>query len=420
MDESGLDLAALIDAAPAALIDATPLVSLLYGLAIAACLYTLFSIYSLRRFARASAPDAEASPAITLLKPLYGAEPGLYEHLTSFCRQDYAGPVQILFGVQDAEDPAAIVARKIVNALRAGKIDGAPAGMTAELVIDPARHGANGKVGNLINLSRRIEHGVVVLADSDIRVAPDYLARLAQTLARPGVGLVTCLYRGAPMAGLWSTLGAMWVDYGFLPNVVTGVTLKMADPCIGATIALRRDTLDAIGGFRAIQDQLADDYALGEAVRGIGQKVVLADFAVGHAHGETSPLQLWRREMRWSRTIRSLNPVGYIGSAVTFPLAWALLALLAGGFAPTGAILTFAALLCRLTLQDEVDRRFPGLPHALWLSPLRDLLSFAVFVVSFFPGQVHWRGRDFSMGAHGVMAPVEPKSEAEETEAEAA
>ncbi|WP_294532183.1 bacteriohopanetetrol glucosamine biosynthesis glycosyltransferase HpnI [uncultured Rhodoblastus sp.] len=410
MDESWFEWAELIDV--------TPLAPVFYGLAIAACLYTLFSIYSLRRFPRAGAPSVAATaPAITVLKPLYGDEPGLLEHLTSFCRQDYAGPVQILFGVHDADDPAAAVARKIVNALRAGKIDGAPAGMTAELAVDPARHGANGKVGNLINMSRRIEHDIVVLADSDIQVAPDYLARLAKALAQPGVGLVTCLYRGAPMAGLWSSLGAMWVDYGFLPNVVAGVTLKMANPCIGATIALRRATLEAIGGFRAIEDQLADDYALGEAVRGIGQKVVLADFAVGHAHAETSLLQLWRREMRWARTIRSLNPFGYIGSAVTFPLAWALLALLSGGFAPTGVILTLGALLCRLTLQDEVDRRFPGLAHALLLSPLRDLLSFAVFVVSFFPGQVHWRGRDFSMGANGVMAPVEAKPEAREAEA---
>jgi ceramide glucosyltransferase len=390
----------------------------LYGLAIAACLYTLLSIFSLRRFWPATTPVLAAHPpAITVLKPLYGAEQGLLEHLLSFCRQDYAGPVQIVFGVQDAEDPAAAVAWKIVNALRAGKVEGAPAGLTAELLIDSARHGANGKVGNLINMSRRIEHDLVVLADSDILVAPDYLSRLAAALAQPGVGLVTCLYRGAPMAGLWSTLGAMWVDYGFLPNVVTGVTLKMANPCIGATIALRRDTLDAIGGFRAIADQLADDYALGEAVRGLGQKVALADFAVGHAHGETSLLQLWRREMRWARTIRSLNPFGYIGSAVTFPLAWALLAMLAGGFGPVGVIMTFAALLCRLTLQDEVDRRFPGLPHALWLSPLRDLLSFVVFVVSFFPGQVHWRGQDFSMGANGVMEPVEAEVEGAEAKA---
>src|SRR5271166_5825006 len=335
----------------AELIDATPLEPLFYGLAIAACLYTLLSIFVIRRYAPAgSRPPAVDAPGITVLKPLYGAEPGLYEHLTSFCRQDYSGPVQIVFGVQDPDDPAAIVARKIVNALRAGRIEGAPAGMTAELVIDPARHGANGKVSNLINMSPRIEHDMVALADSDILVAPDYLAKLASDLARPGVGLVTCLYRGAPKAGVWSSLGAMWVDYGFLPNVVTGVTLKMANPCIGATIALRRETLDAIGGFSAIKDQLADDYALGEAVRKLDLKVVLADFAVRHAHGETSFAQLWRREMRWARTIRSLDLLGYSGMVVTYPLAWSLLAMLVSGFEPAAVILTFAALMCRLIL----------------------------------------------------------------------
>jgi ceramide glucosyltransferase len=411
MDEALFDLLDLIAA--------SPLESLCYALAIVSCLYTLLSIFSLRRFPRVeSRVDLAAPRGVTLLKPLYGAEQGLFEHLTTFCRQDYAGPVQILFGVHDAEDPAAAVARKIVNALRAGAIEGAPAGMTAELVVDSAQHGANGKVSNLINLSRRIEHDIVVLADSDIIVAPDYLTKLTAALARPGVGLVTSLYRGVPKAGLWSNLGAMWVDYGFLPNVVTGVTLKLANPCIGATIGLRRATLEAIGGFRAIKDQLADDYAIGEAVRVLGLKVALVDFAVGHAHGETDFRDLWRREMRWARTIRSLDPLGYIGLVVTFPLAWSLLALPVGDFDPAGVILTLAALLCRLTLQDEVDQRFAGVAHPLYLSPLRDLLSFAVFVVSFIPGQVHWRGRAFAMGENGVMAPVNGADE--ETEAELA
>jgi ceramide glucosyltransferase len=401
------------------LIAESPLESLCYALAIVSCLYTLLSIFSLRRFARVESRAVAANgPGVTVLKPLYGAEEGLLEHLTTFCRQDYRGPVQILFGVHDADDPAAAVARKIVNALRAGAIEGASANIKAELVVDPAQHGANGKVSNLINLSRRIEHEMVVLADSDIIVAPDYLTKLTTALARPGVGLVTSLYRGVPKAGLWSSLGAMWVDYGFLPNVVTGVTLKMANPCIGATIALRRATLEAIGGFRAIKDQLADDYAIGEAVRGLGLKVVLADFAVGHAHGEVGSRDLWRREMRWARTIRSLDPLGYIGLVLTFPLAWSLLALAVGDFDPAGVILVLAALLCRLTLQDEVDQRFAGVAHPLYLSPLRDLLSFAVFVVSFVPGQVHWRGRAFSMGENGVMAPA--GAAAEETEAELA
>jgi ceramide glucosyltransferase len=383
-------------------------VATLGALAVAAILYCLLALVSLRRFP----PFAESvkpwkSPGVTILKPLYGEEEGLFDHLLSFCRQDYAGPVQILFGVHHADDPAAAAARRVVALARAGLIEGAPARLSVELVVDPTRHGSNGKVSNLINLSRCIEHELVVLADSDIAVAPDYLDRLAAALQRPGVGLVTSLYRGRPLAGFWSQIGAMGVDYGFLPNALTGVALKMARPCVGATIALRRCTLDAIGGFETIKDQLADDYMLGEAVRAVGLKVVLADFVVGHAHSERSLNEVWRRDMRWARTIRSLDPAGYLGSAVTFPVAWALLGLIASGFAAGFVFLAGAAVLGRMILQQEIDRRFPGHDHALWLGPLRDLFSFAVFVGSFLPGQVHWRGRDYELGEDGVMAPAD-------------
>ncbi len=405
---SGFDLADLFEA--------SLVFKLLDLLAVASCLYTLLSIFAVRRaFPRENRQAApKIAPGVAILKPLYGAEPGLAEHLLSFCRQDYAGPVQILFGVHDAGDPAAAVARRLVNALRAGQIAGVPLGLTAELIVDPAHHGSNGKIDNLINLSRHIAGEVVVLADSDIAVAPDYLTRLTAALERPGVGAVTCLYRGLPMTGLWSRLCAMGVDFAFLPNVVTGLALKMAQPCIGATIALRRDVLDAIGGFEPLKDQLADDYILGARVRGLGLEVAIADFVVLHAHGETSFGDLWRQELRWARTIRALDPLGYFGSAVTHPFGWAALAMLAGGFEAGGVLLFCVALLCRLTLQDEIDQRFPGRVHPLYLMPLRDLLSFALFWASFLPGSLHWRGQGFELRDDGVMTPVEIEDEGAE------
>jgi ceramide glucosyltransferase len=406
MDQLGGDLADILTAAPVA--------APFFVLAVAACLYTILAVFSVRRFARVKAPAKPwKSPGVSVLKPLYGAEEGLYQNLLSFCRQSYSGPVQILFGVHDEDDAAAAVARRVVAALRAGRIEGAPARLTVELVVDPAQHGTNGKVSNLINLSARIEHELVVIADSDISVAPDYLDRLAASLLRPGVGAVTCLYRGAPLSGFWSQVGAMGVDYGFLPNVLTGVALKMARPCVGATIALRRCTLDAIGGFQVIKDQLADDYALGEAVRERGLQVVLADFVVRHAHSETAGAEVWRRDMRWARTIRDLDPGGYFGTAITFPVGWALLALLASGFEPAAAVLACAALLCRMILQDEIDQHFQGEDHPLWMGPARDLFSFAIFLGSFLPGQVHWRGREYALGEDGVMEPVGVDGEAE-------
>ncbi|MGO8740380.1 bacteriohopanetetrol glucosamine biosynthesis glycosyltransferase HpnI, partial [Rhodoblastus sp.] len=377
-------------------IGAAPVAAVFAFVACVAILYTFLALVSLKRFAPPAAAPAHPS-GVTVLKPLYGAETGLYDHLLSFCRQNYAGPAQIIFGVNRDDDPAAAAARRIVALARAGKIDGAPAGLSVELMVDATAHGSNGKVSNLINLSRRIEHPLVVLADSDISVEPDYLDRLAAAIERPGVGLVTCLYRGRPLAGFWSRLGAMGVDYGFLPNVLTGMALNMAEPCVGATIALRRSTLDAIGGFARVKDQLADDYMIGEAVRETGQKIAVADFVVGHAHAERSFGEVWRRDLRWARTIHSLDPLGHIGSAVTFPVAWALLALLASGFAPAMAALAGAAVLARMVLQFEIDARFPGHDHALWLGPVRDLFSFAVFVASFLPGQIHWRGHDYAL-----------------------
>lgn len=384
------------------------LVAALTIFAIGAIGYNLLALYSLRRFP-APAPGLKpwASPGVSILKPLYGAEAGLFEHLLSFCRQNYRGPTQILFGVQSKDDPAAEVARRLAALARAGLIEGAPERLTIELIVDPTVHGGNGKVSNLINLSRHIAHPLVVLADSDISVTPDYLDRLTAALLRPGVGLVTCLYRGRPLAGLWSQLGAMGVDYHFLPNVLTGVALNMAHPCVGATIALRRATLEAIGGFECIKDQLADDYMLGEAVRQQGLEVALADFVVGHAHGEKSFSELWRRDMRWARTIRSLNPAGYLGVAATFPLPWALLTWMASGFSLAGGALVGVAMLCRAALHHTIDRRFPGHAHDLWLGPIRDLIDFAIFWASFAPGQISWRGRAFSVADDGVMTEID-------------
>ena len=201
-------------------------------------------------------------PAVTILKPLHGLEPNLYANLAGFCAQDYPSPVQIVFGVDDPADPAIAVVRKLIA-------DFPDRDLT--LVINARRHGENRKVSNLINMARQALHEVLVVSDSDIVVAPDYLDHIVAALAQPGVGLVTCLYRGAAAAGIWSRLSAAAIDYHFLPNVLVGLKLGLAAPCFGSTIALRRKTLAEIGGFEAVADQLADDYALGALVRRAGQ-----------------------------------------------------------------------------------------------------------------------------------------------------
>jgi ceramide glucosyltransferase len=366
-------------------------------LAVAGCMHLVAALVLVARFARNGASAPQVAPTVTILKPLHGAEDGLYDNLASFCRQDYPAPVEIVCGVADAGDAAVAVVERLRTDLPAHAI---------ALVIDPTLHGSNRKVSNLINMAPRIHHEVVVLADSDIRVAPDYLARGVAALHAPGVGAVTCLYHGVALGGAWSRLLALGIDSQFLPNAVVGVGLGLAQPCFGSTIAMRRETLAAVGGFQRVADTLADDYALGAAVRAAGLRIAIPAFAVAHVSGPMRAGEVWRQELRWARTIRAIEPVGYAGSLVTYPLAWALLAAILGGFSVVGSlalIVAVAAIAGRMALLACSGRRLGFRPHSYWLVPARDLFSFAIFATSFFGRAVVWRGQGLRVGAAGRL-----------------
>jgi ceramide glucosyltransferase len=360
------------------------------------CLYMGAAAFLVGRFSRREAPIRDESPSITILKPLHGDEPRLAENLASFCLQHYSGSVQVIFGVQDPGDPAIAVVKRLTE-----QFPGRP---LLELAVDARQHGANRKVSNLVNMASHIRHDVVVLADSDMRVGPDYLAGIVSELGRPGVDGVTCLYFGLASRNVWSRLSALGIDTHFLPNVVVGLALGLARPCFGSTIALRRATLGRIGGFEAFADTLADDYALGAALRSRGFGITVPAFLVGHACCERSWAELWWHEVRWARTIRSIDPVGYAGLAITFGLPWALMVvLLEGGAAALAAVVL--AVACRIMLCVRIERAFDLMPHPYWLVPVRDLLSFAVFIASFAGRDVTWKGHDFRVKANGILVP---------------
>jgi ceramide glucosyltransferase len=362
--------------------------------------YALFAAIQVRRFMQTPAPRPPAPAAVTILKPLHGAEPGLFENLESFCLQDYTAPVQIVFGVHSEADPAT----QAVRALQAKY----PA-LDLVLVADASLYGANGKVSNLINMQNAAKHDILVLADSDIAVSPRWLTHVAGALARPKVGVVTCLYTGevAPgETGLWSKLAAMGTSYDFLPNVVVGTSLGMAEPCFGSTIALTRKTLEEIGGFAAFADTLADDYHMGRAVRDAGYMLAIPALGVAHTAAEASFMDLFRHEQRWRRTIHSLDPAGNAGSIVTFGFVFALMGAFLMDFAPIGLGAMALALAARLVLKHSIDRAFGTQAGSAWLLPLRDLLSFAVFVNSLFGETVHWRGARFGIEPTGAMSQI--------------
>jgi ceramide glucosyltransferase len=201
-------------------------------------------------------------------------------------------------------------------------------------------------------------------------------------------------------------MAAAAVDQHFLPNVLVGVSTGLAKPCFGSTIALRRATLTRIGGFEAFANTLADDYAMGDAVRRLGMKVEIAPFTIGHTFSEASFGELWAHELRWARTIRLVDPAGYLGSVVTHPLPFALAALLLSDFSAIAWMILAGTLACRLFVPIQVERLSGGGKSSWWLSPLRDMLSFAVFVASFMPGDVNWRGRRYSVGSDGTVTPI--------------
>ncbi|MEE7476977.1 bacteriohopanetetrol glucosamine biosynthesis glycosyltransferase HpnI [Methylobacterium hispanicum] len=369
-------------------------------LAVVGCVYGLTSAWLGGRFAAKPAPrlpEGAARPSVTILKPLCGLEPNLYQNLETFCRQDYPGPVQVVFGVQNAADPVIGVVERLREAHPDLRID---------LVIDARQHGSNRKVSNLINMAEHVAHAVIVLADSDMVVAPDYLERVVAELSQPGVTGVTCLYHGVPAnRGVYAHLSALAIDVQFLPNVLMGTGLGLAKPCFGSTIAFTAESLSRIGGFQRIRNDLADDYELGEALRGLGGRIAIPNFSIGHTCVDTEIPGLWRHELRWNRTIRNVDPAGYAGSVVTHAFPLALIGALLPG-AGSGALAVAAlALACRILLCIRLERAFGLQPHPYWLLPIRDILSFMNFSWGFVSGAVTWKGHDYRVVADGTLIP---------------
>ncbi len=361
------------------------------AVAFVGCIFTLVEAGFVLGFTDKEPESAAAQPPVTVLKPLHGAEPDLAARLAVFCRQDYAGSVQVVCGAQGDLAPATAAVRE-VNADFPGAI---------ELVADQRSHGSNGKVSNLVNMLPRARCDTIVLSDSDIVVERDYLRRIVTLLAEPDVGAVTCLYHGIGGAGVWSQVSALATNSHFLPQAITALGLRLGKPCCGATIALRRSMLDRIGGFAAFADVLADDYAIGLAVRSASYEVRAAPFLVGHRCFEGSLREFMRHQIRVARTIRSIDPIGYAGTILTHPLPLALLGMLSGG--TTAALLMLAALASRVTLSRCVEWRFALPRQSYWLIPLQDVLVFGVYVASFFGATVHWQGVDFRVAADGTL-----------------
>ena len=365
------------------------------ALAALAMAYSVTAWLAVRARRGRSRSGAATLPPVTVLKPLCGAERDLYDCLRSFCDQAYPG-FQIVCGVQDPEDAAVAVVRRLQREFP---------GLDLHIAINGAQHGSSGKVSNLINMMPFARHDHLLVADSDVRVAADYLAKVLPPLLDPAVGIVTCPYRGCPQSGPWSALGSAFINDWFMPSVYVAALLGSRAFAFGATIAMRREVLTRIGGFMAIADQLADDYRLGELTRRAGLRTVLSEVVVETLVDEHRLGDLVRHELRWLRTIRAVRPLGYALSFVTFGLAPAVLgSLLAAGARATPALLAITAL-ARLMLHFGV-RDARSAVRQLWVLPLTDLLGFALWCWGFVSRRVQWRHARYRVARDGSARPI--------------
>ncbi len=378
----------------------------LFVCVIAANVYYLISVIAgLAWFAdrrRQRALGSSFTPPLTILKPVRGADADAYENFASFCRQDYP-EFRIVFGVHDESDSAVPVIRRLMAEFP---------GRDIRLVISDHQIGYNRKVSNLQNMLAEASHDFLLIADSDIRVESDYLRRVVAPLQQNEVGMVTCLYRGTNARTIPALLENIGISATFGPEVCSSRLLEGVAFALGSTIVIRRSVLEQIGGFAAVADFLADDFLLGYKTAKAGHKVVLSDCVVDHVAGAYSFSAMFKHLLRWGRAIRISRPWGYRGLIVTYGTATSLLALAAWNFSGFAWWLFAVTMIIRFLPVFIVgvyglnDRTLAGY---FWMVPIRDLITFGVWFVSFFGNEIEWRGARFRVLPGGKLDPV-PKT----------
>jgi len=397
-------------------------------LAVAGMGYFVAALLAARRFLAARrAPLADFTPGVSVLKSLKGLDPSMMDAFRSHCQQNYAGEIELLFGVASLDDPAAAAVEQLKAEFPERHI---------RLIECPERLGTNGKVSTLVQLAAQASHPFLLVNDSDITVGPRYLEQVmacfapvetfsgakarvdsanvsyglkpvpfskasSDPIAAQEVGLVTTLYRGRAHDTLPSKLEALGIATSFQAGVLLSKWIEGGlHYGLGSTLAVRREALDKIGGFLPLVNHLADDYELGARVAQAGYSVALSAEVV-----ETNIAPYgWRdfidHQLRWQRAVRESRPWGYAGLIFTHGLGWALLNVLGSGLSPLSLGLLGLSCLLRLALAMVMGGRVLGdrqvLPR-LWLVPLCDLIAMSVWVAGFAGNTIVWRGERFAL-----------------------
>jgi ceramide glucosyltransferase len=361
---------------------------------IAAIGYTAVALMCVGRFRRRE-PESHTVddlPPVSLLVPLHGEETGLEENLRAFALQDYPA-CQLVLGVARADDRALAIAQRVAAALPDREI---------AINVGEVPRVPNPKIANVLSMMRLVRHKMLILADSDTRVDPTYVRSVTAPLHKPGVGVVTCLFAGVPDGTFSGKLAAMFMNEQFIPSVLVNCLFGPPRHCLGPTNAVRSSVLSSIGGFEALASHLADDFMLGNYIAARGLRVVISPYVVRTIVSDSSLAMLWNHELRWHRTIRGVQPAGYAGMFLTYPLPLALLAFLIAP-RPKRAAAVFVAALARIALQRVSSRALGVASASAWLVLPRDLLGISIWAFGLSGRTVRWRDAQLRIDAGDVL-----------------
>jgi ceramide glucosyltransferase len=366
------------------------------------CLYGAARFVGDRKAAdRSVRPTPSCLPPVSILKPLKGIDPEMYESFRSHCLQDYP-EYEIIFGVSDADDSAIVFVERL-------KIEFPQ--IPIRLVLCMKSLGANTKVSNLAQMLTEANYNHIVVNDSDIRVEAGYLRSVATPLIDPKIGLVTCLYRGVASASLGSRLESLFISTDFSAGVLVARLLEDGIHFgLGSTLAFRRSDLAATGGFEALSDYLADDYEIGKRIAAQDLKIQLSATVVETFLPRYDLKQFLDHQLRWARTIRDSRPGGYAGLVATFGLPWALVALICARGTGWAWVLLGVAMAMRYAVALVVGRTVlqdRQAPKWLALVFLRDFAASLVWLIGFWGHTVTWRGDSFTL-KDGKLVRIRP------------
>ncbi|HEV2692072.1 MAG TPA: glycosyltransferase [Verrucomicrobiae bacterium] len=376
--------------------------NLILGLfATLSCGLALWQWAAARRFPlHAKTTDTSFTPAVSILKPLKGCDEATRESLQSWLRQNYGGPVQILFGVADSRDPVCGIVEQLLAENPA---------VDAQLIVCETIDGMNAKAAKLAQLEQLAKHELVVICDADVRVSADFLASFVEPLRDENTALVNCFYRLANPATIAMRWEAIAINSDFWSQVLQSQTLRPLDFALGAAILIRRKALAEIGGYRAIADCLADDYQLGNRIAKKGHRIALCPMVVECWDAPMDWTQVWRHQLRWARTIRVCQPLPYFFSLLSNASLWALLWLPVAFVTTTTFWAPLAALvflLVRIIQAQSLQKQFTPerrLVSPLWLVPVKDVLQAALWLSAFAGDTVEWRGRKMKLLPNGTL-----------------